>query len=62
MDKVRVGEVVISFLLPIIGIIFYMVHIDNKPKKANDLLLSAVIGIFIGLIIFIYPTITEPWL
>ena len=40
----------ISFLIPLAGVIIYAVNINEKPNMANAAGMSAIMGIFFGII------------
>ena len=49
-DKVNVGLVIISVLIPLVGYILYFAKREDSPNAASNYLWSAVAGSIIGLI------------
>lgn len=54
-DKANIWLVIIGFLIPIVGLILFVVLKKNTPKKANAIGISALIGFVIS--IFVVPII-----
>jgi hypothetical protein len=49
-DKPDFGVAFISFLIPLIGLILYLVWVGNQPKKAGSAGRGAIWGVTIGLL------------
>ncbi len=50
-DIPSVGLNILSFLIPLVGLILFCVYHSNSPVKAKQIGLCALIGFFIGLIL-----------
>lgn len=48
------GEIIISFLIPLIGLILYAVNSNTNPEKAKKLLIASFWGIGIGLLCYYF--------
>jgi hypothetical protein len=56
-DEPSTGLNIISLLLPIVGLILYLVYHDKTPKKANAIGKFALIGFGIGLVFSVLPVL-----
>lgn len=50
-DKPNIWLNLISFLLPIVGLILFLFKIKNKPKQAKSLGIWAILGVIAGVIL-----------
>jgi uncharacterized membrane protein YvbJ len=50
-DKAGIGWMILSFLLPIVGLILYFVWKSRFPHKAGQILAAAGVGFVINLIL-----------
>ena len=50
-DIPSIGLNILSFLIPIVGLILFCVNISAKPKKAKSIGIWALIGFVLGLIV-----------
>jgi len=53
-DVPNTGLNVISFLLPIVGLILYIMEYERAPKKAKEIGKWALIGFVIGLVLVMF--------
>lgn len=51
-DTPDVGLNILSFFIPIVGLVLYAVHYRETPDKANSMLTWAVVSMLLG--VFIY--------
>jgi uncharacterized protein YqgC (DUF456 family) len=49
-DKGSVGFAILSFFIPIVGLILFLVWRKEKPKKAKSAGIGAIIGFVLGII------------
>jgi len=57
-EKAPVGLKILSFLIPIVGLIFFCINLNEKPKYAKGCGISALIGaIVIPIIIIVFTFI-----
>lgn len=49
-DKISVGGFIISFIIPLVGLVYWIVKHKSAPKKAKSYGIGAIIGFFIGFI------------
>ena len=56
-DKPSLGFAVLSFFMPIVGLILFLVYRNDKPKKAKSAGKGALIGIITKIVISIIVTI-----
>lgn len=47
-----IGMKIVSFLIPLVGLIIYCVNISSAPNKAKECGIAAIIGFFVGAIMF----------
>ena len=47
------GMKILSFLIPLVGLILFIVDRDKKPEEAKDELLWAGIGFAVGIVLYI---------
>lgn len=52
-NTTKVGLVILSVLLPIVGYIMYFVKKAEEPKAAHSYLVSALVGSAVGLLMTI---------
>lgn len=50
------AEVIISFLIPLIGLILYAVNSNSNPEKAKRVLIAAGWGFGLGILIWVLMT------
>lgn len=55
--KVNVGLVIVSFLIPLVGLILFIVKKDNDKKNAKACGISALIGFILGIVLSILLTV-----
>lgn len=53
-DVPSIGLNILSFCIPIVGLILYCVHQSKTPKKASAIGKSALIGFIIGLVLIMF--------
>ena len=51
LDKPSAGMNILAFLIPIVGLILYVVWIEKTPKKAKATGKWALIGAIVGIVI-----------
>ena len=51
-QNLKIGWIILSVLFPLAGIIIFLNLKSTYPKKANDAILSAGIGMILGLIFY----------
>ena len=52
-DKLGFGMWIVSFLIPIIGIIYYFVKKGDSPVKAKNALTAGLVGIFTNILLML---------
>jgi hypothetical protein len=50
-DKTSIGFCILSFLIPIVGLILFLVWRKDKPKKAKGCIIAGAAGFVLGLIV-----------
>ena len=56
-DNVQVGIKIICFLFPIIGVILYIVNVNEKPNYAKTCLIFALLPFIVGIVLVIVMSI-----
>ena len=52
-DKSSVNVALISFFLPLVGLVIYLVYKDNQPLKAESAKMGTIWGFFLPIIIIL---------
>lgn len=52
LDKNSVGLNILSFFIPIVGLILFLVNLKNSPIKARGIGIWSLVGFIIGLIFY----------
>jgi hypothetical protein len=47
-DKSSVGLNILSFCVPIVGVVLYFVYMSSSPKKARGCLVSGIVSFVLG--------------
>jgi len=50
-DKLSIGLQILSFIIPIVGIIIYFINKSNSPNKAKKAGVAALLGIGVGILL-----------
>ena len=53
-DEPSTGLNILSFLIPIVGLILYIVYHDKTPEKAKAIGKWALIGFAVGLVLMLF--------
>lgn len=51
-DVPSIGFNILSFFIPIVGLILYAAHYKETPKKANAMLTWAIVSMVVGAVLY----------
>ncbi len=51
-DVPSIGLNILSFIIPIVGLILYATHYKETPRKANSMLLWSIVSMVIGVLLY----------
>jgi Kef-type K+ transport system membrane component KefB len=60
VDEPSAGLNVLSFFLPVVGLILYLVYMDTTPKRAKKIGKFAIIGACVGFVLSILFVVVLP--